>query len=135
MKNKMQLLYDKDKIDEFCLLFKQRCEKLIKNKEQYNLKSNFIHNLILNETKEVFLYIMQDTKKRKRYIKELLKQDDMVSYLVACYCLRYGKYKIRSRKILKQIYKTSSDDLLRYSCNLALKEYNIFYKGNISLND
>lgn len=135
MKQKIMECYDKNNIDEFLILFKEICSKLMRTKDDYLNKSVSIHNMTMKDTQKIFIYMMKDVKKRKKYIDALFLEEEDIKYLIACYCLRYGVYKLKSRKILREINKSTKNDLLQFGTNIALKEYNLFYKGEFKEED
>lgn len=135
MKQKIMDCYDKNDLDDFLILFKEKCSKLMRTKDDYINKNVSIHNMTMKDTEKIFLHMMKDVEKRKKYIDALFLEEEDIKYLIACYCLRYGIYKIKSRKILREISKNTKNSLLQFSTEFALKEYNLFYKGEFKEED
>jgi hypothetical protein len=135
MKQKILLYYDMDNLEEFCNEFRKNYSKLNITKDNYKNTNNFVYNLLLKDTAKIFLYIMKDHKKRKKYIKALFIKDDNIKSLIATYCLRYGIYRTKSRRILKSLIKKEKDIMLKKYYEMSLKEYGFFYKNNFEIED
>ncbi len=135
MKQKIIDCYDQNNFEKFIILFREKCSKLMKTKDDYINKSISIHNMAMKDIEKIFLHMMKDLKKRKKYIDALFLEEEDIKFLIAWYCLRYGVYKLKARKILREINKSTNNPLLEFSTELALKEYNILYKGEFKEED
>jgi|GEM_PF-2864360 len=127
--------YNQDDLENFLILFREKFSKLMQTREDYKNKSVSMHNMTMKDIDKIFLQMMKDTKKRKKYINALLLENEEIKSLIACYCLRYGIYRIKSRKILRKINKTTKNPLLEFSTEMALKQYNLFYRGKFEEED
>ncbi len=135
MKQRIIECYDQDDLEKFLILFREKFSKLMRTRDDYKNKSVSVHNMTMKELSKIFLYMMKDVKKRKKYINALSLENEDIKSLIACYCLRYGIYRIKSRRILRKINKTTKNPLLEFSTEMSLKQYNLFYRGKFEEED
>lgn len=135
MKQRIIECYDQDDLEKFLILFREKFSKLMRTRDDYKNKSVSVHNMTMKELSKIFLYMMKDVKKRKKYINALSLENEDIKSLIACYCLRCGIYRIKSRRILRKINKTTKNPLLEFSTEMSLKQYNLFYRGKFEEED